>query len=433
MTLVLRLMRVPLNAHHENTLRRSCLGNAMRLHATTSKYAETEKQIPGLTNPPQIPSATGPEAESPKRVLKSGFEKHEIKNLSITEKEVELSLKSSLDNVTKIRGASKVSDNVRGYVFTRYFDYVRGYDKLLEKNFPSAMKVYRVFFEGVKEFFADMKRYLKITRIVSFKGIKSLNRQELELYMKMPRDMFKMAPTLIFSALPMVGYAVFPLAFMYPRVLLTSHFWNYRQKLEFQHMEFHNRLTYYLPVFRCLQEKLRYIEKHPKHKQLSIILGQLGSGTHPTVEQLMDVKSIFTEPPYNLVSLNRKHIRMLVKMHQASRGIFKRHSLYEHAFLLHYMDQAICREGDVHNMNEKALRNACLIRGLNPSNLPKEEMISWLRDWIKVSTTVKEDHLTMFLHLPIFLAYNHPNNWRVVYGGDQAFDTTPSPEDEGKH
>lgn len=120
-------------------------------------------------------------------------------------------------------------------------------------------------------------------------------------------------------------------------------------------------------------------------------------------------------------------------MHQASRGIFKRHSLYEHAFLLHYMDQAICREGDVHNMNEKALRNACLIRGLNPSNLPKEEMISWLRDWIKVSTTVKEDHLTMFLHLPIFLAYNHPNNWRVVYGGDQAFDTTPSPEDEGKH
>lgn len=59
-----------------------------------------------------------------------------------------------------------------------------------------------------------MKRYLKITRILtsSPKGLKALNRQELELYMQMPRDMFKVAPTIILSSLPLVGYAVFPLA-----------------------------------------------------------------------------------------------------------------------------------------------------------------------------------------------------------------------------
>lgn len=107
----------------------------------------------------------------------------------------------------------QVRENVRSYVFIRFFDHVKNYDKVLEKNFPSAMKVYRVFFDGVKEFFLDMKRFLKVARIVnaSSKGLKSLNRQELELYMQMPRDMMKVAPALIFSSLPMVGYAIFPL------------------------------------------------------------------------------------------------------------------------------------------------------------------------------------------------------------------------------
>lgn len=104
-------------------------------------------------------------------------------------------------------------DNVKGYVFTRYIDMVKNYDKVLEKNFPSAVKVYRIFFDGVKDFYADMKRYLKISRIAntSPKGLRALNRKELELYMQMPRDMVKVAPALIGSSLPMVGYAIFPL------------------------------------------------------------------------------------------------------------------------------------------------------------------------------------------------------------------------------
>ena len=116
--------------------------------------------------------------------------------------------------VTKVKmSTQQVRKNVLGYMFTRFFDYVKNYDKVLEKNFPSAVKVYRVFFDGVKLFFGDMKRFLKITRIVnsSDRGLKSLNRQELELYMQMPKDMFKVAPALIFSSLPMVGYAIFPL------------------------------------------------------------------------------------------------------------------------------------------------------------------------------------------------------------------------------
>lgn len=101
-------------------------------------------------------------------------------------------------------------------------------------------------------------------------------------------------------------------------------------------------------------------------------------------------------------------------MHDASRSVLKRHSLYEHAFVVHYMDLAIIREGGVHNMNTTDLRKACYIRGLNPNNLSDSELIDWLRDWIKISTSITSEQLTLYLHLPIFLAYNHPNNMRLL-------------------
>lgn len=95
---------------------------------------------------------------------------------------------------------------------------------------------------------------------------------------------------------------------MYPRTFLTSHFWTLQQRTEFRQFYFHERLTYNRPVFRCLQAKLKTIKNHPKYEQFSQILGQLGSGTHPSVEQILDVKDIFADTPLNLISLPGKHI-----------------------------------------------------------------------------------------------------------------------------
>lgn len=104
---------------------------------------------------------------------------------------------------------------MEGYFFPRFFQYVSQYpDKILQEKFPSAIKVYRVFLVGVKDFFSDMKMYLKISRIVnsSTKGLKALTRKELELYNQIPKDMVKVAPVLLSSALPFASYVIFPLA-----------------------------------------------------------------------------------------------------------------------------------------------------------------------------------------------------------------------------
>ncbi|KAM7356945.1 LETM1 domain-containing protein 1 [Cochliomyia hominivorax] len=428
MTLALRLTRLPVIVYQETVFQRRCLANPLRRQYVTSSDQTTKKQSnqsPSPPIPPKCPEFSPPpvDTKEKQKPLETAIS-NEVTSKPLSESVTKLQQfqEKKQEAVSKVKKSThQVRKNVRGYMFTRFFDYVKNYDKVLEKNFPSAVKVYRVFFDGVKEFFSDMKKFYKITRIVnsSSKGVKHLNRQELELYMQMPRDMVKVAPALLFSSLPMVGYAIFPLVVMYPRSFLTSHFWNQQQKAEFKQFYFHERLTYNKPVFRCLQAKLKSTKKHPKHEQFRQVLGQLGSGTHPSVEQILDIRDIFVESPYSLIALPGKHIKLLNKMHGIPGGWFKRHSLYEHAYLVHYMDLAIGREGGVHNMPLESLRNACYIRGLNPVDLSTEEMVEWLREWIQVSNAIRAEHLTLFLHLPLFLGYNHPNNWKLIYGKEK--------------
>lgn len=88
--------------------------------------------------------------------------------------------------------SKQIRQNVEGYVFAKYINYIKNYEKVLEKKFPTAMQVYRVFIDGMKEFYRDMKLFLKITRITntSALGLRSLTRKELELYHQMPKDMY---------------------------------------------------------------------------------------------------------------------------------------------------------------------------------------------------------------------------------------------------
>jgi LETM1-like protein len=79
------------------------------------------------------------------------------------------------------------------------------------------------------------------------------------------------------------------------------------------------------------------------------------------------------------------------------------------------MDLAIKNEGDVHNLPIDALRLACYLRGLNSVNLPIDDMVAWLKVWLNVSLAIKTEYISLYLHLPILLTYNHPNNWRLTH------------------
>jgi hypothetical protein len=199
-------------------------------------------------------------------------------------------------------------DNIKSYFIGRFFNYIQNYDKVLEKNFPSAMHVFRVFSIGVKDFFLDMKKFFKVTSIVNNRGLRALTRKEMELFNQMPKDMFKVAPVLLVSALPFANYVVFPLAYMYPRTLLTSHFWSLQQRVEFQELYIKERTAKNRKIFRKLQLSLDATERSPYHKEFNYVLGLLGSGLHPSADDIIGIKDIFKHAPYKLDSLGSAHL-----------------------------------------------------------------------------------------------------------------------------
>ncbi|XP_046389817.1 LETM1 domain-containing protein 1 [Ischnura elegans] len=311
---------------------------------------------------------------------------------------------------------SGIVRKARKYLLNRFAQFVKGYEKFLEKNFPSAANVYRVFLFGTRDFYKDMRQYLSLARSVRSKGkgVKFLNRKELEIYYRMPGEMIRVAPVLLMSTLPFANYVVFPLAYMYPKTLLSSHFWTLQQKTEFAIIDLRKRLFNNRPVFRCLQERLRSIKGQELFQDWARILSLLGSGVHPEVEEVIKCTPLFEGEPYHISTIYNNHVNGLLRMHGMHMGFSRRRRLEDRALIIHEMDLAMAREG-ISGMALDELKWACFLRGLNPINMKTEDMVAWLTKWTKISIKLESKSLSLLLHCPILLAYNHPTNWVLIH------------------
>jgi len=306
---------------------------------------------------------------------------------------------------------------LKKYVLGRYVEYLRNYEGVMEKKFPSAMRIFRIFKVGIKDFYVDTVDFLKVAKKVNLeaKAMKKLSKKELALYFKMPSDMVRVAPVLLISALPFANYIMFPLAYLFPRQLLSSHFWSLQQRTQFAVVEQKQRLKHYKPVFRALQAKASQIKMHPLYPRWRHIIALLGSGLHPTPEQIYACKNLFENGPFDLQHLLSGHLVSLLHMHNLHMGWRRRSRLIDHASMIQLFDKAIVTEGGVTTMNHDEVRTACFLRGLNPTNMNADETGIWLTRWVSLSLRVGSDNPSLILHLPIFLAYNHPSNWVLLH------------------
>ncbi|KAF5273262.1 hypothetical protein FQR65_LT04684 [Abscondita terminalis] len=246
------------------------------------------------------------------------------------------------------------------------------------------------------------------------KSLNDLTLKEIELYLQMPKDMRRIAPFLIISILPFANYVLFPLAYYFPRHLLCRHFWNLQQKSEFGIVFLQNRLVHNKPVFRYLQLQLPKLEEDALLDKWSHVLGTLGSGSQPRPMQILECKQLFETGPYHLAYLSRNHVKHLLKMHEVPLGWFRRTRLGDRALLLQAMDRSIMKDG-LEKLPHDTLKTACLIRGLNPTNMKHEDMIEWMTKWLIISSEVNKNSLSLLLHCPVLLAYNEPTNWQLIY------------------
>ncbi|CAB3389104.1 Hypothetical predicted protein [Cloeon dipterum] len=304
---------------------------------------------------------------------------------------------------------------VRRYTLSRYVFYVRRFEHTLEENFPSAMHVYRVFVVGIKDFYEDLKHFIRVARWINRNGRDGLARNELELHFQMPKDMVRVAPVLLISALPFANYVIFPLAYMFPRHLLSRHFWSLQQRVDFAAIALRKRLYNQRPILRCLQVRLGDLEEGKLRDQWANILGLLGSGAHPNLQQIQQVSGLFAETQaFGMAGIWANHKNALVRLHGMHMGWKRRWRLRERAKLLREMDFMITEEG-VTSMSNDEMRYACFLRGLNPVNVKTDELVLWLHKWTLISNNTDDEHLSLILHLPILLGYNQPSNWVLLY------------------
>jgi len=317
----------------------------------------------------------------------------------------------------KVRSSPEISKSrVKNYAVFRYLNFLSGYQMYFEKKFPKLAKIYNLFMDGIRDFFSDSKRYVKVAKNVYVSGgdLRNQSMKDIEVYFQMPTDMRKVLPVLLISILPFANYVIFPIAYMFPKLLLCRHFWTAEQRVAFPQDELRKRLYNSRTVFRSLQNQLDFIEDNSMFKKCRVIFHKLGSGFEPDINEILDVKCLFESGPYQLNQLYPNHLNGLLRMHGLSTFGFKRDKLNDRAYIIQEMDFAITELG-IDNLTQEQMTFACMLRGLNPHGMKLEDRITYLQKWTTISKSIDSVGFSLLLHSPVLLAYNQPSNWLLIH------------------
>jgi LETM1-like protein len=95
--------------------------------------------------------------------------------------------------------------------------------------------------------------------------------------------------------------------YFFPKHLLSSHFWSLQQRYSFALEDHTKKLQYFRPTFRNMQLRIVAVSDRTLHDQLNIVLSKLASGVHPTIPEILAIKSLFGSEPFHLNCLYPRH------------------------------------------------------------------------------------------------------------------------------
>ena len=304
--------------------------------------------------------------------------------------------------------------------FDKFYQFLKSYASNLKSYFPDQLvSTYRIFSDGSRSLLSDMRTYSRLRRLLfqssdTHRVFAQLTRTEMELFLTLPQDLIKVAPVMAISALPLAQNIVFPLAMVFPTIFLSSHFWTQEEKEEVSLKHLRNRHLYFKPTFRKLQEQLPLLKGSKDYTQMRLVLGKLGAGLHPNHAEILKTAPVFSPGGrFSLNNIGRKHAYLLIAVngHTGLQDWLMPHKkLKRISRLISSIDKALDREG-IDLLDAKDLRRVCNLRGLNVDHLGKENMVEYLLKWNIVSCSLTEEQLSLLLHLPILLGYNHQNRF----------------------
>lgn len=297
------------------------------------------------------------------------------------------------------------------YITDKFTNYVEHYEAKLQKKSPKTYDIYRTI-KCVRYIIADTHSFAIVSKDlwITDRELHTLSRKELEIYLEMPRHFKKIGPLLILAAIPFVGNLFFAVAYFFPRHMLTHHFWTPEQKVEFMQYFHKQKVNQFSSVADHLKKQVTQHSYGTQRTKFLDLLKKLEQGQHPTVEEILELSSAFSKFPFSVEVLSTTYYRLLAKLFDMTK---RKKALLQDALVLLHTDRAMVREG-FDQMTSWELEKACYNRGLNPTGLSTEEQIDYLKTWTSITMQLDETTLSLLLHCPILLAYNHPSNTKLM-------------------
>ncbi|XP_046561189.1 LETM1 domain-containing protein 1-like [Haliotis rubra] len=305
---------------------------------------------------------------------------------------------------------------IKRYIVDHIVNFVSKRTEKLERRYPKVFEIYRTFRSGSSTFVSETKDYYNVTtELWGGRTLGTFSRHQLEVYKQIPRDLFRIAPILLISVLPWGG-AIIALAYLYPRIFLSHHFWTQKQREKFWRQTLESRLHHTSAILDWTMRQSIHVPNQKKRDKLVRLIQKLEHAVQPSIEELLEVLPLFASFPYQTDRMATVYMRHLAR---CLNFWPLRARLYHDAMILLYTDLAMAREGIV-KMDDYALEKACFLRSLNPFGLTREEKIAYLTNWTRISQEIDESNISFLLHCPAFLGGVHPNNLQLL-GGKRSF------------
>ncbi|XP_060766576.1 LETM1 domain-containing protein 1-like [Neoarius graeffei] len=284
-------------------------------------------------------------------------------------------------------------------------------ERFLEQRFPRFSILYHTLMKGFQLLFEDVKEVSRIKRNMWTKNLhyRELPYREMKRLILFRRDMIKAVPLLVISLPPFAIGFVLILMCLFPRQLLFRHFWTPQQQRKFQMIDHIKRSRCQAKILHSLVLIVPYVSVWHRRNLLNLC-SKVQAGTHPRVSEVHAVRDLFRSPPLEMQCLSPRHLRLLGSQFPVIvwfPSFLVRRRLTTKALDLLYLDRALQHLG-LNQLTEEEMRQACDLRGVNASQLTSSQCEEWLRQWLELSTKVKESETSLLLHSMTLLTFNYP-------------------------
>ncbi|XP_053509480.1 LETM1 domain-containing protein 1-like [Ictalurus furcatus] len=285
-------------------------------------------------------------------------------------------------------------------------------ERFLKQRFPRFSILYHTLRKGFRLLLEDVKEVSRIKWTIWINNIhyRELPYREMKRLILFRRDMIKAIPLLVISLPPFAIGFVFILMCLFPRQLLFRHFWTSQQQRKFQMIDHIKRSQCQAKILDSLVLTVPRVSVSHQRSLLNLC-SKVQDGTHPRVSEVHAVREVFfMSSPLGMQCVVPRHLRLLgsqVPVIVWFPSFLVRRRLTTKALDLLYLDRALQRLGP-DQLTEDEMRQACDLRGLNPSRLTSSQCKEWLHQWLELSSNIKESEISLLLHSMTLLTLNYP-------------------------